>query len=254
MIWIKIQTMAKKSKSKAKRVIIVGATSGIGQALACEFIKSGHIVAGCGRRLSVLEAMRERLGPDFHYIHLDLKEADRIKAQLEELAERMGGLDLCIVSSGISRRNKELQWDIEEDVLTTNIMGYSAALIAAANYFMKQGSGHLAGITSLAKYFGNIHPAYCASKAFGSIYLQGLNLRLARQGITVSEIMPGFIETPLIADQPRAFWTIPSDRAARIIVKGLSKKKRLIVVPWRWNLIRLLVPHLPQAILKKVLA
>jgi len=127
------------------------------------------------------------------------------------------------------------------------------AAIFAANYFKVQKNGQLVGISSVAKYFGNPHPAYNASKAFEAIYLDGLRLRLERRGICVTTVLPGFVETPLTEDQPRRFWSADANVAAKQMLKAIEKKKRYVFITRRWRLFSWILPPLPFSLLRKIM-
>ncbi len=236
-----------------KRIVIIGATSGIGRALAELYLERGALVGGCGRQTNVLNAMEKARPQRFFGQKLDICDLNAIPVHLQALIERMGGMDICIVSSGISARNQELEWSIEADVLNTNVMGYARVLIEAARYFRMQKSGHLVGITSVAQYFGHINPAYNATKAFGAIYLQGLYHALSDKAIYVSEIVPGFVDTPLIGNSKKVFLVVPVKKAARHIVKAIDRRKARAYIPKRWLLVRWLIPFIPRVIMRKAL-
>jgi len=236
-----------------QRILIIGATSGIGLELARQYIKKGDRVGGCGRSAETLQNIRSELGEDFFPATLDIRDAERIPEILNTLITTLGGMDTCIISSSISARNPDLAWDIEADVLRTNIIGYAAAAIFAADYFVKQGNGHLVGITSVAKFFGNRHPAYSASKAFESIYLRGLRISLAGKGIHVTEIIPGFVRTPLIENSQRTFWVVPVEKASRQIIHAIAGKKRTAYISNRWHFAKVLLPLIPYSIWRRIL-
>ncbi len=244
--------MGKKSKNEAvPRALIVGSTSGIGRALSAQMLNAGWIVGGVARNRQILEEMENEAQKRFYGQELDIKQIAEIPLRLEQLVQRMGGMDVCVVSSSITGKNKELEWSIEQNVLETNVLGYAAVLIWAARYFEKQGRGHLIGITSLAKYLGGRNPAYTASKAFEARYLDGLRLRLKRKGVLVTEVMPGFVNTPMIADQGRLFWTISAEKAANCIMRVVKKPKARVAISARWKPFRYLLPHLPDWLLGK---
>ena len=237
-------------KDSKKRIMIIGSTSGIGKALAELCLEQGFIVGGVGRNEARLKEMAKAHDRQFFAQVADIRHRTGLNERLDALAERMGGVDIVVVSSSISRKNPDLLFEIENDVLQTNIVGYTAALIWAVRFFLKQGHGHLVGITSLAKFLGGKNPAYTASKAFESRYLEGLRLRLAKTGITVSEIMPGFVRTPMTEDQERMFWAISPERAAECILKAIRKKKQKTVISRRWKPFYWILPHLPFRLLK----
>lgn len=236
-----------------KKAVIVGCTSGIGKALTEELLAHDYVVGGMGRNGEKLQELEQTFPKKFVGQVGDIRNTDALTQQLDTLIKKLGGMELCVVSSGIARKNPDLEWEIEQKVLQTNIMGYSAVLIWAGRYFLAQGYGHLVGITSLAKYLGGRNPAYTASKAFEGIYLDGLRLRLERKGVFVTEIMPGFVKTPLTADQQNMFWAISPQKAAKSIFRAIQKRKRKAVVSLRWKPFRCLLPHLPYWLLKGIL-
>ena len=135
----------------------------------------------------------------------------------------------------------------------TSVIGKALVKGWAARYFLAQGHGRLVGISSPAKYLCGRNSAYFASKSFETVYLKGLRLRLEKEGITVTEILPVFVITHLTEDKPNMFWAVPSQKVAKSIFKAISKKKRVPVLPQRWKPFYCLLPHLPFWFLKKVL-
>lgn len=233
-----------------KRMMIIGSTSGIGKALAEHSLSNGYLVGGLGRNLAPLQALKENFPQQFVWQQADIRQTADLPAALERLADKMGGMDICVVAASISGRNPQLQFDIEQDVLQTNVVGYAAVLIWAANYFCAQKSGHLVGITSLAKFLAVRHPSYTATKAFEGRYLDGLRLRLKKDGVTVSEIMPGFVRTPMTEGRQTMFWAISPSKAAACILKAIERKRMKVVLPARWKPFYWLLPHIPRIILQ----
>lgn len=236
-----------------KKAIIIGASSGLGRALAMKMLAKGYRVCGIARNETALQEIQQQFPENFVYHTADVRLKQKYTEQLQAAVNQLGGMDICVISSGISRHNPDLEWAIEQDVLDTNVNGFAQAAIFAARYFRQQGFGHLAGISSIAKNFGNYHPAYNASKAFEAIYLDGLRLRLERRGIKVTTFLPGFVETPMVKDQPRRFWSAAPEKAARQMLNALEKGKRYAFITRRWRMISWLLPPLPFALLKKIL-
>ena len=185
-------------------------------------------------------------------IVLDLRETATIEATLNESLKNRPLLDVVVLLSSITGENPELEWPIEENVIRTNVLGWSAVALWAARHFERQGKGHLVGITSLAKYLASVNPSYIASKAFEGKLLDGLRLRLEPKGIWVTEILPGFVETPMIARQKRKFWAISAEKAAHCILGSIEKKKRRAVISKRWKIFRLLAPHISARLQLKI--
>ncbi len=233
-----------------KYIIIVGATSGIGLALTRLCLQKGYSVGGCGRSVAVLEELKERYPHHFEYIKLDIRQIESISTALDTLIHNLGGMDICVVSSSISGSSGSLDWEKEYDAIQTNVTGYSAVLNYAAQHFKKAGGGHIAGITSLTKYFGFRNTVYNASKAFEAIYLESLRLKLEKYNISITEIVPGFVQTPMVNENKQMFWITPVEKAAEQILSALEHKKRIAYISRRWRLVRWLLPFIPYNLLR----
>ena len=235
-----------------KKVLILGATSGIGMALTERMLQNHYTVVGCGRNISKLKQIKTKFPGRFDYQVLDIRKTDTLTENLKNAVSKLNGMDICIISSGVSSESSELTWQTEQNIIQTNVTGFSQTAVFAANYFIGQQHGQLAGISSVAKYFGSPNPAYNASKAFEAIYLDGLRLRLERKGIYVSTILPGFVKTPMTTKQKRMFWAANPETAARQILKSLEQKKRYIFITRRWRLFSWLLPPMPFSLLRKI--
>ncbi|HID39448.1 MAG TPA: SDR family NAD(P)-dependent oxidoreductase [Calditrichaeota bacterium] len=233
-----------------KHIVIVGATSGIGLALTRLCLQKGFRVGGCGRFIEALEQIKTQYPHHFEYTELDIRQTESIPKALDILIRDLGGMDICLVSSGIGGNGAELNWEEELNVIQTNVTGYAAVLNYGAQYFIKAGGGHLAGITSLTKYFGFRNAAYNASKAFEAVYLESLRLKLERYGIAVTEIVPGFVQTPMVKENVKMFWLVGVEKAAHQILSALEKRKKVVYISKRWRLIRWILPFLPYAVIR----
>jgi short-subunit dehydrogenase len=160
----------------------------------------------------------------------------------------MGGLDLLIICSGTGHINPELNWEYERDTIDVNVLGFTALACAAMQYFIGQGSGHIAAISSIAALRGSaICPAYNASKAYMSNYLEGLSSKASALGkdITVTDIKPGFVDTAM-AQGDGLFWVAPAAKAAKQIFKLIERRKPGGYVTKRWGLIAMLFKIMPR--------
>ncbi|WP_456406595.1 SDR family NAD(P)-dependent oxidoreductase [Caldithrix abyssi] len=232
--------------------LIVGCTSGIGKALTEILVTKGHRVLGAGRSQSALEELSRKFPDLFSGKTLDIQQEQKTMAALDEWLDEQPAIDVAVIASSIVGANPELEWEIEKNIIQTNVLGWAAVCNRMARYFEQQGRGHLVGITSLAKYLASVNPAYIATKAFEGRYLDGLRSRLEPRGVHVTEIMPGFVETPMIADRNNAFLVISPEKAAKSILRAIKKRKRRAVISTRWKIFRLLLPHLPAVLLVKL--
>ncbi len=220
-------------RHSAGTAVVVGASSGIGEALAHELSRAGWRVALVGRRLDRLEAVRQTLPSDTVVRNLDVTRDDAA-ATLENLLQKLGGADLVVISAGTGHNNPDMQWELDADTVTVNVVGFLAMAHVAMHHFLTRGRGHLVGISSIAALRGNAAAAYAASKAFQSVYLDGLR-DLARQSgraIAITEVQPGAVDTamlkparPLPAIARRLFVASP-EKAARQILRAIQKRKK----------------------------
>lgn len=231
----------------SKRAIIIGASSGIGLELAKVLAARGYRLGIAARRLELLEAYAATDSKVASVRSLDLTRDDACEVFSSMVAE-LGGVDLVIISSGTGFLNPELEWQLEEETIALNAMGFARMACAAMAVFEKQGQGHLVGISSIAALRGaGEAPAYGATKAFASRYLQGLHFRAKKSGgkIRVTDVRPGFVDTAMMkADKP--FWVASPRKAAEQIAAAIERGKRIVYVSKRWAVIGNLLRYLPE--------
>lgn len=231
-----------------KRVIIIGASSGIGRELARIYAREGCALGLAARRLDLLEQLAHELGEQPVAMQMDVSLTEEAAATLETLIQALGGMDLLIISAGTGHINPGLEWQYESDTIDVNVRGFAALAGAAMQYFLRQGSGHLAAISSVAALRGSAgSPAYNASKAFISNYMEGLACKAKASGkpIAVTDIRPGFVDTAM-AQGDGLFWVAPSEKAARQIARIIVRRKPYGYVTKRWALIAFLLSIMPK--------
>ena len=239
-------------------VVITGASSGIGRALALEMARRGHALGLTARRMALLEQFRDEL----HAVHgkqlrvelatLDVCQSASVGPTLHELFARLGGIDTMVVNAGANDVTHIGGGDMEKELnlIQTNLIGAIATINAATEHFLKRGKGHLVGISSLA----SLQPiatqaAYCASKAGFSMYLESARIELRRKGIAITDILPGYIKTDIVegVDIGKMPFAISVEQAAREMARLIEKRvKRGVVPAFPWKLLRPLVGHLPE--------
>lgn len=237
-----------------RKAIIIGATSGIGRSLAEILVREGYLVGITGRREELLESIQAEDPGNIMAKKMDVQRLSTVESICNELVHQIGGLDLLIISAGIGEANKELNFEVENDVIKTNIQGFTCVADWGMNYFKKQGHGHLVNISSIAGIRGNgIAPSYNATKAYQINYLEGLRLNAYRShsDIHVTDIRPGYVDTDM-AKGDGMFWVAPVEKAARQIFYGIKRKKKVVYITNRWRLISYLLKSLPYSILKKI--
>ena len=236
-----------------KKAIVIGATSGIGKALAVVLSKEGYGVGITGRRVPLLDELAGTLSGPVIMKPMDVSDPSRAIPLLEELIEEMEGVDLVVISAGTGHVNEDLDWSPEEETLQVNVLGFAAMANVAFRHFQERGEGHLVGITSLAALRGSrVAPAYNASKAFEVNYLEGLRVKAHRLGlpITVTDIMPGFVDTAM-AKGEGIFWAAPPEKAARQIYQAIEGRRPHAYITTRWRLFAWLLKILPWFLYRK---
>ena len=222
-----------------KKVIIIGATSGIGREVALVYIAQGWMVGVAGRREAELESLRTMAPEQVFTQIIDVTKDDASK-RLQTLINKVGGMDLFLLSSGIGKQNYTLETEIELATAATNVEGFIRMTNAAYHYFEKQGHGHLAVISSIAGTKGlGAAAAYSATKGFQHMYIDALDQlsRMQKLNISFTDIRPGFVATPLLKSPQRYPMLMQAPIVALDIVDALKRKKRVAIIDWRYRLL-----------------
>lgn len=237
-----------------KRIIIVGATSGIGRKMAELYAEKGCKVGITGRRNELLEEIKNTYPDNIEIECFDVMGNENI-LHVKSLISKLGGLDILVFSSGVGEPSKKLEWRIDKMVVDTHVNGFIEIVNWSFNFFVTQNRGHLVTISSIAANRGNSWaPAYAAAKAFQSIYFEGLAIKAERirKEITVTTIEPGFVNTAMAHGGKKMFWIVPVEKAAKQIIAGINKKKQKVYVSRRWWLVAKLMKWAPFWLYKKI--
>jgi short-subunit dehydrogenase len=206
-----------------KTAVIIGASSGIGRALAVALSLDGYRVGVVARRTDLLARLRDELAGPCVIKTIDVSEPDLAMPLLRELIEELGDVELFIVSAGTGSDNAALAWEPERETIEVNVLGFASMVNVAVAHLEARGAGHLVGISSLAALRGiAAAPAYAASKAFVSNYLQGIRYRFKKLKlpIVVTDVQPGFVDTAM-AKAEKLFWIASPQKAAGQIVAAI---------------------------------
>lgn len=236
-----------------KKVIIIGATSGIGRELAKLFAANNFLVGITGRREGLLDELQKEFSKNIFTECFDVTGNQNIHC-LESLINKLGGLDILIYNSGFGDTSKTLDWEIEKQTTQINVNGFVEIVTYAFNYFSKQGHGQIVATSSIASNRGNSWaPAYSASKAFMSNYMEGLHMKAFRGklNIAITDIQPGFVKTKMAKGNGQ-FWVVPVKKAVSQIYTAIEKKKRKAYISKRWWLIATIMNLLPYWIYKRI--
>ncbi|EMA41758.1 SDR family NAD(P)-dependent oxidoreductase [Halobiforma nitratireducens] len=244
----------------AKGAIVVGGSSGIGEALARELAEDGYAVGLAARRTDRMRRIGSELPTSAYVATMDLSDPEDAREGFFQLAEAMPSVDVVVLSAGVADLNYDLEWASERQTIDVNVRGFAAIATAALSYFETRpdhasaSDGHLVGIGSVAGRFGNGGTqAYNASKAFVSTYLEGLRTRQAGSDadVTITTIEPGFVDTEMSYG---SFWQCSPETAAAQIARAIRKKKTHAYVTRRWRLVAWALSLLPNAVLRRVLS
>jgi len=229
-----------------KCVIITGASSGIGAALAAHLAERGARLGLIARRREPLEQFAGGLGPQATVAvsPADVSDGASVRAAVADVEARLGPCDVLIANAGIHRYTPGYQFDADEAVavLRTNLLGAVQTIGAVLPGMVERRRGHIVGVASIAAMLGLPDvAAYSASKAGLVTFLEGLRVDLHRFGVRVTTICPGFVDTPMIADHDRSQMrhVLPPGEAARRIARAIERGRCEYWFPWQtWLLAR----------------
>ncbi|WP_226479487.1 SDR family NAD(P)-dependent oxidoreductase [Natrinema amylolyticum] len=242
----------------SRGAIIVGASSGIGEALARRLAADGYEIGLTARRTERLRAIGAELPTKSYVATMDVTELENARDGFFELAEAMPSVDLVVISAGVATVNRDLEWEPERQTVDVNVGGFTAVATAAMEYFERDSNtasetdGHLVGISSVAAHIGNGDaPAYNASKAYVSTYLEGLRYRQSDRDadVTITTIEPGFVDTKLSLG---GFWECSPETAAEQIARAIRKERSHAYVTRRWRAVAWVLDLAPERLLRRL--
>ena len=234
--------------------VIVGASSGIGEALARELHKRGWRLGLLARRLDRLKLLAADLGSGVAVGYLDVSTNDSVD-RFDAMTKQLGGADLVIISAGGGHLNPTHVSGPDKETISVNVIGFMAMAQAAFRLFQQRGHGHLAAITSVAALRGNRDgAAYAASKAFQSTYLDGLraSAQALKLPIAITELQPGFVDTAMmktstpLAPLVRRLLVCDASTAARQMLQAIFRNQKHAYITKRYALIALVLRLLPR--------
>lgn len=238
-----------------KKVIIVGASTGIGCDLARKFAREGWEIAITARRQNLLEALASEFpNVKWHIQKMDTSQHEQSRHTLMELIHEMNGIDVFVYNAGIGESSSN--WEKENHMLQVNAIGFAALVNAVFKYFKtEKRAGQIVGISSVASQRGSkMAIGYSATKAFMSNYMQGQRQEATSKNlpITITDIRPGYIETPMTQGQKGMFWVAKSEHAASLIYDAIIKKKNVSYIPGKWRFAAWIMRNIPEFIWNKL--
>jgi short-subunit dehydrogenase len=248
---------------QGRRVIITGASSGIGKHLAFEFAEKGYALGLTARRYDLLKEIqleiRRRFGDK---IQVELRVMDvtiyrDVFRILKELSYALGGLDILIANAGIAKSKFAGTGNFQQDknVIETNLIGGIATVDAGLEIFrFQKRGGQIVGISSIAGLRGFAgNASYSASKAGFTMYLEAVRAEVKNDGIYITTILPGFIDTPMNKHLPNRPFLITPEKGAKIIRKLIERKVSVGIVPFfPWTFVSWILKVLPEFLFFKI--
>lgn len=224
-------------------ILIVGATSGIGNSLYSHYVSCGNRVAVMGRRKDLLDRLYAENPSNTLALQADISDINSFNNAFAEVVKSFKSLDLAILCAGIGELNEALDIKQELATLSTNVVGWANVADTLYKHFEENGKGHLVTITSVGGLQPTpIAPSYSASKAFQINYTKSLQAKARKTGVIITEIRPGLVDTRM-AKGNGLFWVMPLEKVTKQIVKAIYDKKKLCVVTKRWRILNCIVKH-----------
>ncbi len=240
-------------------MLIIGATSAIASEAAKVFAARGARLFLTGRDPAKLGAvaddLRVRGAAQVETALLDVVNIAQHSAVVEQATTRWGGLDVALIAHGVLPEQRRCQESAPETVrvLEVNFTATVALLTLLANGFESQRRGCIAVITSVAGDRGRrSNYVYGAAKGGLHTFLQGLRSRLYPVGVSVVEIKPGLVDTPMTAHLAKHLLFASSRRVGRAVHRAIVQGRDIVYVPWFWRLVMLGVKLVPERVFKRL--
>ena len=246
--------------SPLPKAVVVGASSGIGAAIARKLAQEGYMVALLARRQDQLDEMAEEINylvgekRAIFYEH-DVTDFKQITPMFQTVLRDLQTIDVLVFNAGIMHSVGISEFDAAKDhaMIDVNLKGAVAWLGEAAVLFERMGRGHLVGVSSVAGDRGRVaNPGYNASKAGLSTYLEALRNRLTRKGVHVLTLKPGYVDTDLLPPNAGPFKAVLPEKVAEDLWRAIKRRKQVVYSPWWWRYILLVVQHLPSPIFRRM--
>jgi short-subunit dehydrogenase len=244
-----------------QKILITGASSGLGAGMARAFAAKGRDLALCARRTDRLDEIKTELGQRYPDVKvavaaLDVNDHDQVPKVFAELSDALGGIDRVIVNAGIgkgARLGSGKLW-ANKATIETNLVAALVQIETALEMFKDQGSGHLVLISSVlgAKGVPGVKAAYAASKAGLSSLGESLRAEYAKGPIKVSVMEPGYIESEMTAKSQSTMFMVDNETGVKSLVAAIEREPGRAAVPWwPWGPMVQLLRVMPLSLAKR---
>lgn len=229
---------------KKQRIVIIGASSGLGKEITSQFAQMGWTIGIAARRIDALKELQQQFPESIVATEqIDVTSVDAGE-KLLSLIKNVGGIDTLLLASGIGSQNPSLEIDIELNTVKTNTLGFSHIVDTAFNYFRNRSNdetpGQIAVISSIAGTMGlGIAPSYSATKRYQRHYIDALEqlAHFEKVNVKFTDIRPGFVDTPLLNNCRKFPMLMSIEYATPRIVKAILRRKRVSIIDWRWRIV-----------------
>ncbi len=252
--------MAGARLARDSRVLVVGANSGMGRAIARELAAAGCNLVLAGRQLDVLETQAKDLeirhGVRAHARAFEALHFDDHDAFLRDCQEALGGgYDGLMLCHGVMPEQSDAERDFAtaRRIFEVNYLSMASILNRAALHFEDQSSGWICAISSVAGDRGRAsNYLYGSSKAALSTTLSGMRPRMARCGVAVIDVRPGFVDTALTWGRPGMFLVATPEQVARDVMRGIRKNRAVVYTPFFWAGIMSIIRMIPDLVFRRL--
>lgn len=245
-----------------KKAIVVGASGGIGTALARRLARDGYVLALLDRSDEPLKALCDEINQTYGetravpYEH-DATAYDKVPDLFRKIVADLGGIDLFVYVAGMIYFPALDEYNFEEDykMVEVNLLGAMVWMSEVATVFQSMRGGQIVGVSSVAGDRGRIgNPGYNTSKAGFTCYLEALRNRLTRHGVNVITIKPGMVKTQMLdlPNAPKPMLAVTAEQAADGIWKAIQKRKQVAYVSGLWRWVMLVLTHIPSVIFRRL--
>jgi short-subunit dehydrogenase len=241
------------------RVFITGASSGIGAALAREYGRADAHLALVARRGELLDQLASELrarGAKAYVYAADVSDGPTLRAAISDFTAQTGGADRVIANAGIGIGDTLREGNAEAvaHLMRVNVIGVTNTIVPFIPILLRQGSGTLVAVSSMAGHRGLPgRAAYSASKAAVITFMDALRMQLIGTGVHAMTLCPGFVRTPLTDslrhDLP---FLLDVEQAARLMVSAIEGRKKTYTLPWQMDLLRHVMVNAPEWLLRKM--
>lgn len=229
---------------KKQRIVIIGASSGLGKEITSQFAQMGWTIGIAARRIDALKELQQQFPESIVATEqIDVTSVDAGE-KLLSLIKNVGGIDTLLLASGIGSQNPSLEIEIEMNTVKTNTLGSTHIVDTAFNYFRNRSNdetpGQIAVISSIAGTMGlGIAPSYSATKRYQRHYIDALEqlAHFEKVNVKFTDIRPGFVDTPLLNNCRKFPMLMSVEYATPRIVKAILRRKRVSIIDWRWRIV-----------------